>query len=155
VSNDETGTNDASGPGAGDRVEEWRSRAAAVRAQYWRGTSKSGTGPPSNPMAELAPEFAQLMADISFGETYANPRLDLKTRALCTVSALVALGEEAYAANWIGNALRAGATPEEVVELLRQLFFYLGSTRTLRGFAAAKAAFEEHRDRGVGDVLPP
>jgi 4-carboxymuconolactone decarboxylase len=141
-------------PVPGDRVEQWRSKAARVRAEYWRGTAKTGTGPPGNPMAELAPEFAQLIADISFGETYADPRLDLKTRALCTVAALVARGEETYAANWIGNALRAGATPEEVVEVLRQLFFYLGSTLTVRGFAAAKAAFEEHRARGVGDMLP-
>jgi 4-carboxymuconolactone decarboxylase len=127
-----------------DRVEEWRARAARVRSEYWRGTSKSGTGPPGNPMVELAPEFAQLIADLSFGETYADPTLDLKTRALCTVSALVARGEETYAANWMGNALRAGATREEIVELLRQLFFYVGSTLTLRGFSAAKAAFEEH-----------
>jgi 4-carboxymuconolactone decarboxylase len=84
------------------------------------------------------------MADLSFGETYADPTLDLKTRALCTVSALVAMGEESYAANWMGNALRAGATRQEIVELLRQLFFYVGSTRTLRGFSAAKAAFEDH-----------
>jgi 4-carboxymuconolactone decarboxylase len=126
-----------------DQVSEWRSKAAAVRAEYWRGTAKSGTGPAANPMAELAPEFAQLMADISFGETYANPALDLKTRALCTVAALVALGEESYAGNWMGNALRAGASSEEIVELLRQLFFYVGSTRTLRGFAAAKSAFAD------------
>jgi 4-carboxymuconolactone decarboxylase len=127
----------------GDRVDEWRSKAAAVRAEYWRGTAKSGTGPAANPIAELAPEFAQLIADISFGETYANPALDLKTRALCTVAALVALGEETYAANWIGNARRAGASQEEVVELLRQLFFYVGSTKTVHGFAAAKSAFDQ------------
>jgi 4-carboxymuconolactone decarboxylase len=129
---------------SGDRIDEWRSKAAKVRARYWRGTAKTGAGPAANPMAELAPDFAQLMADISFGETYANPALDLKTRALCTVAALVALGEETYAANWMGNALRAGATSEEVVELLKQLFFYVGSTRTLCGFAAAKSAFAEN-----------
>jgi hypothetical protein len=34
-----------------DQISEWRSKAAAVRAEYWRGTAKSGAGPAANPMA--------------------------------------------------------------------------------------------------------
>jgi 4-carboxymuconolactone decarboxylase len=127
-----------------DLREQWRTRAVATRAEL-----HPTTGQPSlsiNPMADLDAEFATLVIDFALGGEYARPELDLKTRALCTVAALIALGEEPYAANWIDNALNLGATREEIVALLRQLFFYIGTPRTVRGFGAAKAVFDARDD---------
>ena len=116
----------------------WAADAAEVRARLHPDTG--GTPMAANPMAALAPDFAAVVADLAMSR-YAGEALELKTRALCTVAALVALGQETYAANWIDNALNAGATRHEVTELLCQLFAYVGTPLTVRGFAAAQAAF--------------
>jgi 4-carboxymuconolactone decarboxylase len=96
-------------------------------------------------MAELDPEFAAAIVDQCMGDEYADSTLDLKTRALCTVAALVATGDQKYAANWIGNALAVGATRDEILALLRQLFFYVGTPRTVGGYDAAALAFARHQ----------
>jgi 4-carboxymuconolactone decarboxylase len=119
--------------------EEWRADAMTTRARLHPSTGQPSLG--NNPMADLDAEFATLVIDFALGGEYARPELDLKTRAMCTVAALIALGEEPYAANWIDNALNVGATREEIVALLRQLFFYIGTPRTVSGFGVAKAVF--------------
>jgi 4-carboxymuconolactone decarboxylase len=95
-------------------------------------------------MAELDPQFAKAIVDQCMGDEYADSTLDLKTRALCTVAALVATGDQQYAANWIGNSLAVGATRDEILALLRQLFFYIGTPRTVAGYEAAALAFSRH-----------
>jgi 4-carboxymuconolactone decarboxylase len=129
---------------AGDagRLGEWQRRAAETRARFHAGSPHEGVAS-SNPWAELDPELASVVNDLAMGVGYAAPELDLKTRALCTVAALVACGEERYAANWMHNALAVGATPEELVSLVRQLFVYLGTPRTVAGFSALRSVLED------------
>ena len=125
-------------------VEEWSKRAEAVKKQFYPSTGRSRLA--GNAMAELDPEFAELIQVVARGRAYADPTLDLKTRALCTVACLVSLGEQKYVENWIANAMNVGATKDEIVELLVQLFVYIGTPRAVIGFEAAKAVFSE---RGV------
>ena len=63
--------------------------AADFRMRYY--------GPANNPdppaaMAELAPEIMKLVDSVVYGEVYNRPAVDLKTRSLCTIAALVVLG---------------------------------------------------------------
>ena len=125
-------------------VEEWSKRAEAVKKQFYPSTGRSRLA--GNAMAELDPEFAELIQVVARGRAYADPTLDLKTRALCTVACLVSLGEQKYVENWIANAMNVGATKDEIVELMVQLFVYIGTPRAVIGFEAAKAVFAE---RGV------
>ena len=76
------------------------------------------------------------------GRSYANETIDLKTRALLTVACLVGMGEQPYIETWMANAMAAGATREEIVELVIQLFTYVGTPKAVTGFAAAKAVFD-------------
>jgi 4-carboxymuconolactone decarboxylase len=124
----------------GDRAQ-WHRDAAAVRARLHPGSGTSALS--GNAMVELAPDFAAVLGDWAMSR-YAGDALDLRTRALCTVAALVALGEDRYTQNWIGNALHAGATREQVVALLEQLEVYVGTPKAVNAFTAAKAAFDEH-----------
>ena len=119
---------------------EWEVAAREIRKRF----ASSGVKPrfEGNPMAELAPEFAELIQTIARGRSYANPTIDLKTRALCTVACLVGLGQQSYIETWIANAMTAGATREEIVELMIQLFTYVGTPKAVTGFAAAKAVFD-------------
>ena len=124
--------------------EEWSNRAEAVKRQFYPSTGRSRLA--GNAMAELDPEFAELIQVVARGRGYADPTIDLKTRALCTVACLVGLGEQRYVENWIANAMNVGATKGEIVELMVQLFVYVGTPRAVVGFEAAKAVFAE---RGV------
>jgi 4-carboxymuconolactone decarboxylase len=120
-------------------LEEWQHRAAEIKERF------AGSGRPSlfssNAMADLAPEFAELIQTIARGRSYADETLDLKTRALCTVACLVGLGEPRYVENWVSNAMAVGATRMEIVELMVQLFTYIGTPKAVAAFGAAAAAF--------------
>jgi 4-carboxymuconolactone decarboxylase len=122
-------------------IEEWEAAAEEVRDRLASTSVKPRFD--GNPMAELAPEFAQLIQTLARGRSYADPTLDLKTRALCTVACLVGLGQQPYIETWIANAMTVGASKEEIVELMIQLFTYVGTPRAVTGFAAAKAVFDE------------
>jgi 4-carboxymuconolactone decarboxylase len=125
-------------------IDEWNERAQAVKKQFYPTTGTSRLA--GNAMAELDPMFAELIQVVARGRAYADPTLDLKTRALCTVACLVALGKQPYVENWIANAMNVGATRDEIVELMVQLFVYVGTPHAVVGFEAAKAVFAE---RGV------
>jgi 4-carboxymuconolactone decarboxylase len=123
---------------------EWERLAREVHARLRGGGDRAELGIGDNPMAELAPDLAKILGGLAIGRQYSRPQLDLKTRALCTSAALIALGEEPYAVNWLSHALNVGATREELVELASQLFFYVGSPRAVQGFAAVREALRRH-----------
>ena len=125
-------------------IDEWNKRAEAVKQRFYPSTGRSRLA--GNAMAELDPEFAELIQVVARGRAYADPTLDLKTRALCTVACLVAIGEQRYVENWIANSMNVGATKDDIVELMVQLFVYIGTPRAVTGFEAAKAVFSE---RGI------
>jgi 4-carboxymuconolactone decarboxylase len=125
-------------------IEEWSNRAEGVKRQFYPSTGTSRLA--GNAMAELDPEFAELLQVVARGRAYGDPTVDLKTRALCTVACLVGLGEQRYVENWIANAMNVGATKDEIVEIMVQLFVYVGTPKSVIGFEAAKAVFNE---RGV------
>src|SRR5207302_8793261 len=128
-------------------LDEWQARAKTVESRLYPSAGRSRLA--ANAMAELEPELSALVQVIARGRSYADPTLDLKTRALCTVACLVAIGEQPYIENWIANAMNVGATREEIVELMVQLFTYVGTPRAVTGFSAAKAIFDQ-RARSAG-----
>lgn len=70
--------------------------------------------------SDIAPDLVRFAIDFAFGEVLARPGLDLKTRELCTVAALSALGHAAPQLKWHGEAaLHVGAQQVEVDEVKR------------------------------------
>lgn len=121
-------------------IEEWQAKAGEVAARL----HPAGPMPLArNGMAELDPELASLVQVLARGKFYADDTVDLKTRALCTMSCLVAIGEQRYLENWMGNAITAGATVDEIASLLGQLFVYVGTPRAVTAYDALLAV----RDR--------
>src|SRR5437879_12834651 len=43
-------------------------------------------------LADIAPDFARYLIEFPFGDIYARPGLDLRTREIATVAALTAMG---------------------------------------------------------------
>ncbi|WP_422037424.1 carboxymuconolactone decarboxylase family protein [Roseibium sp.] len=92
----------------------------------------------------LVPDFAESLIEWAYGRHYARPGLDLKTRQLCTIAALTALGGQTgpqLKVN-IEHTLAAGAGRGEIVEAIWQMAVYGGLPAAINGLNAAKAVFE-------------
>ena len=98
-------------------------------------------------LADIAPDLGRYTVEFPFGDVYARPGLDLKSRELATVSALIALG---YALPelkvHLNAALNVGWTRAEMVEVITQMAVYAGFPAALNAIAAAREVFKE-RDR--------
>ncbi|MFC5911228.1 carboxymuconolactone decarboxylase family protein [Streptacidiphilus monticola] len=111
-----------------------------LAADVFRRLSGPGEAPPWAPLEEDAPGLGALIRE-GLGGILAGPRLDLRTRELATVCMLAALGGcEPQLAFHARGALRAGATPEEVVEAVAQVAVYAGVPRTLNALAVVRPA---------------
>ena len=128
--------------------------AADFRMRYY--------GPANNPdppaaMAELAPEIMKLVDSVVYGEVYNRPAVDLKTRSLCTIAALVVLGHSPeMIKRHITGALHIGVTREEISEIIGQMIFYGGMPAAVRAFRVAKETFDEQGDeQGVEPETAP
>jgi 4-carboxymuconolactone decarboxylase len=102
-----------------------------------------GAVPPWQALADFAPALGAQVRH-SLGAIMARPQLDLRTRELATVCMLAAIGGcEPQLEFHIGGALRAGATPAEVVEAISQVYLYAGFPRTLNALQVARKALAD------------
>lgn len=94
---------------------------------------------------DLLPDFAESLIEWAYGRHYARPGLDLKTRQLCTIAALTALGGQTgpqLKVN-IDHTLAAGASRLEIVEAIWQMAVYGGLPAAINGLNAAREVFAE------------
>lgn len=95
-------------------------------------------------LADIAPDFARYLIEFPFGDIYARPGLDLKSREIATVAALTALGNAGPQLKvHIHAALNVGCTQEEIIEVIMQMAVYAGFPAALNGLFAAKEVFDE------------
>ena len=88
-------------------------------------------------------EFQDLITRYAWGEIWARPGLDRKTRSAITLTALVALGRDEELAIHVRGALRNGLTPAEIKEVLLQTAIYCGVPAANSAFAVAQRVLEE------------
>lgn len=93
----------------------------------------------------LLPDFAESLIEWAYGRHYARPGLDLKTRQLCTIAALTALGGQTGPQLKINieHTLAAGASRTEIVEAIWQMAVYGGLPAAINGLNAAMDVFAE------------
>lgn len=93
----------------------------------------------------LLPDFAESLIEWAYGRHYARTGLDLKTRQLCTIAALTALGGQTGPQLKINieHTLAAGASRTEVVEAIWQMAVYGGLPAAINGLNAAMDVFAE------------
>jgi 4-carboxymuconolactone decarboxylase len=91
----------------------------------------------------LAPGYGRLILETEFGIAYNRPGLDLKTRELVIIASCAALGVTGHGAvrTHIPAALNAGATREEIVEVLVQIGFAAGLPTSLAALEVAQQSF--------------
>lgn len=126
--------------------EQGRAEAAEIAARKARGREIMGqlTGSAeatTDMLAALAPDYAEWVTEFALGQVWARPGLDLKTRSLCTVAALTALGRINNLKTHIRGAIGNGATRDEIIEVILHMTIYGGFPDAWDGLAAAREVF--------------
>ncbi len=95
-------------------------------------------------LGEFAPEFAHYNDDILFGENWNNQDIDVKTRCMLTVTAIMAQGLVGDALkHHIMNAKNHGVTQKEMAALITHVAFYAGWPKAWAVFNLAKEVYNE------------
>jgi len=80
-----------------------------------------------NALGEFAPEFAHFNDDVLFGENWNNQDIDVKTRCIITVVALMAQGiTDSSLVYHLHNAKAHGVTRAEIAAIVTHVAFYAG-----------------------------
>jgi 4-carboxymuconolactone decarboxylase len=88
-------------------------------------------------------DFQDLITRYAWGEIWARPGLDRRTRSCITLAALVALGREEELAMHVRAAIRVGLTPDEIKEVLLHSAIYCGVPAANGAFAVAQRVLDE------------
>ncbi len=92
---------------------------------------------------EFTQDFQELITRYAWGEIWARPGLDRKTRSCITLTALLALGRDEELAMHVRAALRNGLTPAEIKEVLLHSAVYCGVPAANSAFAIAQRVLDE------------
>ena len=94
-------------------------------------------------LGSFAPEFAHFNDDILFGENWNNEDIDLKTRSIITVVALMAQGlTDISFKHHLENAKKNGVTQKEIATVITHAAFYSGWPKAWAAFRMAKEVYE-------------
>ena len=97
-----------------------------------------------NALGEFAPEFAHFNDDVLFGENWNNEDIDLKTRCIITVVALMSSGvTDSSLMFHLENAKKNGVTAKEIAAVITHVAFYAGWSKAWAVFNMAKEVWKE------------
>ena len=92
----------------------------------------------------FAPDFAHYNDDVLFGENWNNHDIDLKTRCIITVVALMASGvTDSPLVYHLENAKAHGVTRAEIAAIVTHVGFYVGWPKSWAVFRMAKDVWSE------------
>lgn len=97
-----------------------------------------------NALGTFAPDFAHFNDDILFGENWNNEDIDLKTRCIITVVALMSSGVTDSSLKYhLENAKNNGVTAKEIAAVITHVAFYAGWPKAWAVFNMAKEVWKE------------
>jgi alkylhydroperoxidase/carboxymuconolactone decarboxylase family protein YurZ len=137
-------------------------REQMMAAHDWRGISTGMRLRPKHHLNMLSylhsldAEWADLWVDFTYRGMYSRGVLDDKTRILCIVGNCIAVGEGIQIRSHMRGALRAGATPREVLEVLLQSSAWFGMPNLMKSLVIfVKLIAEDGRLAEIGNPPPP
>lgn len=96
-------------------------------------------------LGEFAPKFAHYNDDILFGENWNDDSIDLKTRCIITVVALMSSGITDNSLKYhLENAKKNGVTKEEMAGIITHVAFYVGWPNGWSVFNLAKEIYKDN-----------
>jgi 4-carboxymuconolactone decarboxylase len=90
--------------------------------------------------------FQEYVTRAAWGQVWARPGLDLRTRSCLTLALLAALRYEHELAMHVAAAVRLGVTPDEIREVLLHTAVYAGAPAANAAFATAQRVLDEIGD---------
>jgi 4-carboxymuconolactone decarboxylase len=100
-------------------------------------------GPYPEPSGDEFDLFFAIATEVQWPKTWAaDGDLDVKTRSLCTVAALIASGKPQVHGH-IRAALAVGATRQEISDVITHIAFYAGFPSAGNAVRAAREVFAE------------
>ncbi len=94
-----------------------------------------------------ADEFSKVIQDyvtrIGWGEVWARPGLDRRSRSILNLGMLAALGKDHEMKVHLRGALNNGVTRDEIAEIFLQVALYCGAPTALECFRLAREVFAE------------
>ena len=97
-------------------------------------------------LGDFAPEFAHFNDDVLFGENWNNQDIDLKTRCIITVVALMSSGVIDSSLKFhIMNAKKSGVAQKEMAAIITHVAFYAGWPKAWAVFNMAKEVYAEEK----------
>jgi 4-carboxymuconolactone decarboxylase len=92
---------------------------------------------------EHTADFQDFITRYAWGEIWARPGLDRRTRSCITLTALIALGRLDELALHVRAARRNGLSPEDISEVLLQTAVYCGVPAANSAFQVFERVLEE------------
>ncbi len=123
-----------------DRIDDAARKTASERMQKDRVESLQEL------MDYFDPELAEAIGNFVLGKIYSRSVIPWKTRQLCAVAALTVLYRPAQLRGHILYALQAGATKEEIGEVIVQVAIYGGFPAAIEALKVAKETIEEFQN---------
>jgi 4-carboxymuconolactone decarboxylase len=93
----------------------------------------------------VCPDFETEVVAVVGGRVWARPGLDLKTRSLCSIGILAALGRVNALKLNFDMAINNGATVEEICEALFQVAVYAGFPAMWDALVMLETVLDERR----------
>lgn len=133
-------------PASAQSVEERRARGEAVIRDLNNGAPQ----PTLEAMREEFPFLAEATEAYALGDVWSRPGLDSRTRQLAAVAAFAAIGETGFMQIHAGYALNAGATEEELKEVIYMVTVPAGFPKAISASQALSDLFAAHAAAGEG-----
>ena len=92
---------------------------------------------------DFTADFQDFITRYAWGDVWARPGLDRRTRSAITLTALIALGRDHELAMHVRAALRNGLTPDEIGEVILHSAVYCGVPAANQAFAVAQKVLNE------------
>ena len=138
------------GERAGNRVVEAGGRKRPVSERFEKGIAvrRAVLGDPHVDRSLAGADtfgwpMQEFTTEVGWGDIWARPGLDRKSRSLVNLGMLTALNRPHELAVHVRGAVRNGCTAEEIREVLMQTAVYCGFPAALDSFRVARKVLEE------------
>lgn len=95
-------------------------------------------------LGEIFPDFEEKIVAFGFGQIYSRENLDLKTREVITITALITQGAFEQLDFHIKAALKVGLKPEEILEIILHCAAYIGFPKACSALVIAGEIFKNN-----------
>lgn len=98
-------------------------------------------------LEDISPDLARYTIEFPFGDVLNRPGLDIKSREIATVSALIAMGKIPQLKFHINAAMNVGCNETEIKEIIIQMAVYAGFPSAINAMVAANEVFIQRAEK--------